>query len=89
MTCDKPACPLWPLSCEDFTKQNLGAIAARLSYKELHERTQGRLTPLARAWHAYDFLDDSPLVFKRPKKAEDLDYGEVAPAWTQPRPPKK
>lgn len=70
-------------ACEDFTERNLGAIAVRLSFKELQERTKGNLTPLARAWHAYDFLYDSPLVFRRPKKAEDLDYGEVVRACAQ------
>ncbi len=63
--------------CEDFIVNDIGRIAMRLSYKEINDRTQGKLTPLARAWHAYGDLIDSPLRFERKAKAEETKYAEI------------
>jgi hypothetical protein len=63
--------------CEDFTAHDLGRVAMKLSYKEINERTQGKLTPLALAWHAFGDLIDSPLRFERKAKAEEAKYVEI------------
>ena len=63
--------------CEDFISNDIGRVAMRLSYKEINERTQGRRTPLSRAWHAYGDLIDSPLRFERKAKAEESMYGQI------------
>jgi len=63
--------------CEDFITNDIGRIAMKLSYKEINERTQGKLTPLALAWHAYGDLIDSPLRFERKAKAEEAKYAEI------------
>jgi len=66
--------------CENFISNDIGRIAMRLSYKEINERTQGKLTPLARAWHAYGDLIDSPLRFERKAKAEEARYAQIKQA---------
>ena len=63
--------------CGDFTANDIGRIAMRLSYVEIHERTGGKVTPLARAWHAYGELIDSPLNFERKARAEEARYPEI------------
>lgn len=52
--------------CRDFTRRNVGAIALRLSQKEILERSRQNLNhPLLRASIAYSALHDSPLQFDR------------------------
>ncbi len=63
--------------CEEFISNDIGRIAMRLSYKEINDRTQGKLTPLARAWHAYGDIIDSPLRFERKEKAEEAKYAQI------------
>jgi hypothetical protein len=63
--------------CFDFTNNDLGRVTLRLSYKEISERSGERVTPLTKAWHAYDVLYDSPLKFERKRKAEETSYLEV------------
>lgn len=69
--------------CDDFTKNDLGRVAMRLSYKEMNDRTGGKLTPLALAWHAYGDLIDSPLKFERKARAEDAKYEQIKRACVQ------
>ena len=68
--------------CEEFTANDIGRVALRLSHAELMERSGGRITPLVRAWHAYDDLYDSPLAFERKRKAED-NYAQIKRACAQ------
>lgn len=68
--------------CEDFTANNIGQVALRLSHAELIERSGDRVTPLVMAWYAYDDLHDSPLAFERKQKAED-NYVEIKRACAQ------
>lgn len=63
--------------CNDFTYNDLGRVALRLSYKEIIDRSEGRLKPLVKAWHAFSDLYDSPLAFERMKKAEETNYSEI------------
>lgn len=63
--------------CADFMSNDIGRIAMRMSYKEINERTGGRITPLALAWHAYGELIDSPLKFERKPRAEETNYFEI------------
>lgn len=63
--------------CADFTYNDLGRLALRLSYKEINDRSNGRITPLIKAWHAFDELYDSPLSFERKSKAEETSYPEI------------
>lgn len=63
--------------CADFTYNDLGRIALRLSQKEILDRSGGKITPLVKAWYAFDYLYDSPLKFERKKKAEDTNYLEI------------
>ena len=60
--------------CSDFTNKDLGRLALKLSHKELRDQSAGKITPLVRAWHAFDDLYDSPLAFERKKKAEETNY---------------
>lgn len=63
--------------CEDFTSNDIGRTALRLSYKEISERSGGMLTPLVKAWHAYGDLHNSPLPFKRNSQADESAYLEI------------
>lgn len=63
--------------CGDFTYNDLGRVALRLSQKEINERSGGRLTPLVKAWYAFNDLYDSPLAFERKRKAEETNYYEI------------
>jgi hypothetical protein len=63
--------------CEDFTSNDIGRTALRLSYKEISERSGGMLTPLVKAWHAYGDLHNSPLPFKRNSQADESTYFEI------------
>jgi hypothetical protein len=63
--------------CNDFTYNDLGRVALRLSYKEINDRSAGKITPLVMAWHAFGDLYDSPLAFERMKKAEETNYSEI------------
>jgi hypothetical protein len=69
--------------CGDFTANDVGRIAMRLSYKEINERTAGKVTPLALAWHAYGDLIDSPLKFERKARAEEAKYLDIKLACIQ------
>jgi hypothetical protein len=64
-------------SCEEFTANDLGRVAMRMSQKELLDRAGGKITPLVRAWYAYGDLIDSPLRFERKPKAEEASYAEI------------
>ena len=63
--------------CADFTHNDVGRIALRLSYKEILARSGGRVSPLVKAWYAFDYLYNSPLKFERKKRAEDTNYPEI------------
>ena len=63
--------------CSDFTLGDLGQVALRLSSKEIMDRSGGRITPLVRAWTAFDDLYSSPLTFERKSNAEDTKYFEI------------
>ena len=63
--------------CADFTYNDLGRLALRLSYKEINDRSNGKITPLVKAWHAFGDLYDSPLSFERKAKAEETSYPEI------------
>ena len=63
--------------CSDFTYNDLGRIALRLSHKEILNRSEGKISPLVKAWHAFDYLYGSPLKFERKSKAEDTSYSEI------------
>jgi hypothetical protein len=41
--------------CDDFTRNDLGRIALRLSSQEILDRSGGKITPLVKAWHAFDY----------------------------------
>lgn len=69
--------------CADFTRNDLGRVALRLSYKEINDRARGSITPLVRAWHAFGDLYDSPLAFERKRKAEETNYYEIKRACQQ------
>jgi len=69
--------------CGDFIANDLGRSAMRMSYKVINERTGGKLTPLALAWHAYGDLIDSPLKFERKARAEEARYLEIKRACIQ------
>jgi hypothetical protein len=52
--------------CRDFTRNNAGNRALRLSTKEILDMSRGNIShPLLRASVAYDSLHDSPLAFDR------------------------
>jgi len=63
--------------CAEFTANDIGRVAMKLSYKEINDRSKEKLTPLVRARHAYVDLIDSPLTFDRKRKAEETDYFEI------------
>ena len=63
--------------CLDFTRDDLGRMTLRLSHMELVERSGNRITPLVKAWYAFDDLYDSPLAFERKSKAEETNYFEI------------
>lgn len=63
--------------CSEFTANDIGRVAMKLSDKEIIDRWSGRITPLLRAWHAYSGLIESPLAFERKPKAEDTKYFEI------------
>ena len=63
--------------CGDFTYNDLGRVALRLSVKEINDRSAAGITPLVKAWYAFGDLYDSPLDFERMKKAEDTNYPQV------------
>ena len=63
--------------CAEFTRNDLGRMALRMTFKEAHDRSGNRLTPLVSAWLAFEDLDDSPLVFERKRRAEDINYMEI------------
>jgi hypothetical protein len=63
--------------CNDFTYNDLGRVALRLSHKEINERSGGKITPLVKAWHAFGDLYDSPLSFERKQNAEETNYVEI------------
>ena len=63
--------------CDEFTFKNIGRIALQMSYEELSDKSAGRITPLVRAWHAFDDLYDSPLLFERKKNAKNTNYAEI------------
>ncbi len=63
--------------CADFTYNDLGRVALRLSYKEINDRFGNRITPLVKAWHAFGDLYDSQLVFERKRKAEETNYIDI------------
>jgi len=63
--------------CSDFTYNDLGRVALRMSYKQIDDRSGGNITPLVKAWHAFGDLYDSPLTFERKKKAEETNYAEI------------
>lgn len=60
--------------CADFTNDDLGRRALRMSYMEINDHSGGRLTPLVKAWHAFGDLHESPLAFERKRNAEDTNY---------------
>ena len=52
--------------CRDFTRNNIGRRALRMSYKQILEVSGERIShPILRASLAYDSLHDSALVFDR------------------------
>jgi hypothetical protein len=63
--------------CNEFLYADLGKIALKLSHAEIRKQSGGRVTPLVKAWHAFDDLYDSPLAFERKRKAEETDYLEI------------
>ena len=63
--------------CTDFTYNDLGRLALRLSSKEINDRSNGKITPLAKAWFAFGELHGSPLSFERKAKAEETSYPEI------------
>lgn len=63
--------------CADFTYEDMGRRALKMSAKEALDSTRGRLTPLMKAWVAFGVLYDSPLQFHRKSNAEDTDYNEI------------
>jgi hypothetical protein len=63
--------------CDVFTRNDIGATVLRLSYEEFNRRVGDRITPLSRAWFAYDRLYSSPLKFQRKAKAEENNYLEI------------
>ena len=69
--------------CGDFTHDDLGRVALRMSYKDINAKSNAGLTPLVLAWHAFDYLYDSPLVFERKKKAEETNYAEIKRSCSQ------
>ena len=69
--------------CDEFTANDIGRIAMRMSHREVLDKSGDRLTPLVRAWHAYGDLIDSPLKFARTAKAEDAKYTEIKRACLQ------
>ncbi len=64
-------------ACAHFTDGDAGRTALRLSYAEIERRSNGKLTPLMKAWFAFDELHASPLKFSRKAKAEETNYQEV------------
>jgi len=61
--------------CRDFTRNNIGATALRMSFVEVMDRTGGAFGhPLLRAWIAYSSLHDSPLRFDRSLPIEQRYY---------------
>ena len=69
--------------CSDFTSDDLGRVALRMSYKDINAKSNGGLTPLVQAWHAFDYLYDSPLAFERKKKAEETNSAEIKRSCAQ------
>lgn len=63
--------------CVDFTNNDLGRRALRMSAKEINDYGGGRLTPLVMAWNAFGDLHDSPLAFERKRSAEDTNYFKI------------
>ena len=63
--------------CGDFTYNDLGRVALKLSMKEINEHSTAGVTPLVKAWHAFGELYDSPLSFERMKKSEDTNYAQI------------
>lgn len=63
--------------CADFTNNDLGRRALRMSAKEINDHGGGRLTPLVMAWYAFGDLHDSPLAFERKRNTEDTNYFEI------------
>lgn len=59
--------------CGEFTYNDIGRFAIRLSFQEVRERAAGN-TPLMNAWLAFDDLYDSPLAFERKRRAEETNY---------------
>jgi hypothetical protein len=57
-------------TCSDFTNEDIGKRALRMSADEMLKVTGGNVTPLSRAYFAYDELHDSPLKFNRSIPAE-------------------
>lgn len=64
-------------SCSEFTTNDLGRVAMRMSQKELLDRSGNKITPLVSAWIAYGDLIDSPLRFERKPKAEKASYIDI------------
>lgn len=53
-------------NCRDFTRNNIGLLALRMSYKQIMDISGDRIShPLLRASLAYNSLHDSPLEFNR------------------------
>jgi hypothetical protein len=69
--------------CEDFTFQDLGRQVLRMSTQQMLATTRGGVTPLAKAWYAFDYLYDSPLRFDRKQNAEETSYAQIKAACTQ------
>ncbi|MCK9381947.1 MAG: hypothetical protein M0P95_12915 [Sulfuritalea sp.] len=63
--------------CAEFTRGDVGRIALRLSYKEINDRSGNSITPLVKAWYAFDDIYDSPLRFDRKANAEETRYLEI------------
>jgi len=64
-------------SCEEFTRNDIGRLALRLSRSEIVNLSNGNVTPLAKADYSYGLLYDGPLKFDRGNKSNDAKYWEI------------
>lgn len=70
--------------CGDFTANDIGNLALKLSVAETLRRTNGKpMHPLNVANYALGKLHESPLKFNRKERAEDTRYLEIKQACYQ------
>jgi hypothetical protein len=69
--------------CEVFTADNVGRRAMAMSWKEIEASAGGKLTPLVKAWFAYERIEQSPLEYPRKQAVHSIKYASIKSACAQ------